>query len=552
MSKRGLLAFIVVSTGILSAQVTAVPHRPANVPSDYVVTPFGYMHPSCTQTAKEGETLLANGMIQHTDGSKTGGNPCSYPSFASDGTQKDSNPKAVTPKSIAPQANGWMESAAVVAPTNHSYSGVISTNTVPNNPANDEGQTLFYFPGLQDVNDPTTSIVQPVLEYNSHTWTMTNWNCCINGVTTHGTSITTAPGHNIISTINENCGPNTLSCKTWNILSVDTKTKQSTLLSKTPSEGQVFNWALGGVLEVYGVNLCTDFPKEGETYQTIVFDEGFKPITPTWTVATNSTDTPQCGYKVQTKGDNVTLDYTPTAPTPITFTISPLSITTQQDNIAPGQSSSSAETSITVGNISPGQSATVTFGALPAGVSIGYNTIPTGVTSENPLMVDQNATVGITFETSSTTPVSTTTIPVTITTAGQSPITENVVLTVTAPPPVTLAVSPTSTTLVPGTGTTQTSSTPISITVGNLTSGESALVTLSNFPPGVSIGWLNTAGTSSGGGSSTGGTVTFVQNTTVTFAFTTYAAAPGTYTIPATTTVAGQPPITENLILTVN
>src|ERR1035441_2122355 len=43
-------------------------NRPATVPEGYVITPFGYFHPSCVQSLAKGERLLADGRVQHADG----------------------------------------------------------------------------------------------------------------------------------------------------------------------------------------------------------------------------------------------------------------------------------------------------------------------------------------------------------------------------------------------------------------------------------------------------------------------------------------------------
>jgi len=66
-----VLAALLVCAGSLSAQATAPrladglavagPNRPPQVPEGYVITPFGYFHPSCVLRAVEGETLLADG-----------------------------------------------------------------------------------------------------------------------------------------------------------------------------------------------------------------------------------------------------------------------------------------------------------------------------------------------------------------------------------------------------------------------------------------------------------------------------------------------------------
>ena len=64
-----VLAVLFMFSASLSGQGPALasnvaiagPDRPSEVPEDYVITPFGYFHPSCVFRIEEGETLLADG-----------------------------------------------------------------------------------------------------------------------------------------------------------------------------------------------------------------------------------------------------------------------------------------------------------------------------------------------------------------------------------------------------------------------------------------------------------------------------------------------------------
>ena len=297
-----LLVFA-TSTG-LSAQIEAGSHRPGNVPAEYVVTPFGYFHPSCVQSIGEGEALLANGQVRHSDGSVTGATSCDYPRYAPDGS-----PKTATAKMQVPEISGWLENANFVAAANHSFSGLFAEYAVPQQPIGRDGQILFFFPGLEDING-TESILQPVLTWATGQWTVSNWNCCLSDITVQSTPVNVSPGDVIYSSITEDCPPGTLSCATWTIYSIDTHTARNTTLATTPSQGQVFNWAFGGVVEPYYVINCDDYPKNGgESYQVIVFDENANTLEPTWSVAGNTTGTPQCGYNVLTKPLEVSLEF---------------------------------------------------------------------------------------------------------------------------------------------------------------------------------------------------------------------------------------------------
>jgi hypothetical protein len=70
----------VIATPSARAQKLAGPHRPAAVPEGYVITPFGYFHPSCVREVAIGDMVLADGRVQHADGSVEAESPvCGYP-----------------------------------------------------------------------------------------------------------------------------------------------------------------------------------------------------------------------------------------------------------------------------------------------------------------------------------------------------------------------------------------------------------------------------------------------------------------------------------------
>src|SRR5882757_10804682 len=58
--------------------------RPANVPPEYVVTPFGYMHPSCVVHTRQGERVGQN-MLHHADGTVENIPACQYPRYRAKG-----------------------------------------------------------------------------------------------------------------------------------------------------------------------------------------------------------------------------------------------------------------------------------------------------------------------------------------------------------------------------------------------------------------------------------------------------------------------------------
>jgi hypothetical protein len=307
------------TTDSIHAMPAAGPNRPASVPDGYVVTPFGYFHQSCVQSLAKGERMLPDHRIQHADGSvEESAAVCTYPQYTASGKLVRTNsasqaPAAANTKTVpaSPEINGWIESANIVASSGASYASMNARWTVPPRPRGDDGQVLFFFPGLEDINN-TQSILQPVLQWNSGQWTLASWNCCLSGIAVNSPGINVSPGDRIYGSITNACGTGTLSCSTWNVLSLDMTTGESTELADTPSDGQVFNWAFGGVLEPYYVISCDDFPPDREMSfdDVTVFNESLRPVHDAkWAAAMNTTVTPQCNFDVKSDPKRITISY---------------------------------------------------------------------------------------------------------------------------------------------------------------------------------------------------------------------------------------------------
>ena len=302
------LAFL--ASTMAYAQAPAGPNRPGDVPDGYVITPFGYFHPSCVLQLRKGESLLANGLVQHADGTFGNVAPCDYPRYTASGEIVIAGAGGVKPPAIS---HSWIESAD--ATTTTSYGALIATWTVPPAPATNNGQTVYFFPGMEDIDD-VVSIIQPVLGWSadfSGAWSIASWNCCPSGITVESSPLHVSSGNEIKGAIKDTCSAGTISCSTWTITSEDVTTGHSTSLSNTPSEGQTFNWAFAGALEVYNVAQCSDYPSNGSlTFSDVtLYDYNFHRISnPGWAMTIWATGlTPQCGYGGPVAADQVTLDY---------------------------------------------------------------------------------------------------------------------------------------------------------------------------------------------------------------------------------------------------
>jgi len=319
-----VLAVLFMFSASLSAQGTAPafasnaavagPDRPSEVPEGYVITPFGYFHPSCVFEIEEGETLLADGRVEHADGAAEVNAPvCSYPHYTPTGLLAPTDAREASGASV-PAINGWLE--YVSATTSTSYGEIKATWTVPPAPTTNDGQTLFFFPGLEDYSD-IISIVQPVLQFGNSAaggenyWAVASWNCCITGVAWYSHLLKVSSGDTILGTIISSCKAG-LECTTWKVVSADETTGKKTRLTKTPAEGQVWNWGFGAVLEVYGVKQCSDFPANASTVLTVqLYDQNRKLISnPGWTGFPPGQGTsPNCNYGLDVTATQETLEY---------------------------------------------------------------------------------------------------------------------------------------------------------------------------------------------------------------------------------------------------
>jgi hypothetical protein len=311
MVGAAVLWFAVFALPIARAQMAAGPNRPSGVPAGYVITPFGYFHPSCVRGVASGDTVLADGRVQHSNGVVDAAAPvCSYPHYSARGEVVLGDGSRVDPMTIA---HSWIEDGATTTTT--SYAKLIANWRVPSAPTAFDGQTVYLFPGLVDYNTDAT-IIQPVLGWNAFfgkVWSIASWNCCPSGTTQYSAPVQVSTGDTIHGLIKSMCKAGVQSCSNWKVTSTDKTTHKSTTLSKTPSEGQTFNWAQSGALEVYEIVQCSDYPPdEATTFSKIaLYDYNYQKIAnPGWSF-TDYYDglNPQCNYGGQVSATAVTLNY---------------------------------------------------------------------------------------------------------------------------------------------------------------------------------------------------------------------------------------------------
>jgi len=284
--------------------------RPAGVPLDYVVTPNGFFHASCVVELAAGDRLAANGDVARADGSVRKAAACAFPRFGAGG-------QLVAPDADAPPPtiNGWVvdsnSNSNVTPPSAKSVADFV----VPSGPSSSAGQVLYFFPGLESAPN-VQSILQPVLAWNGfgdNAWTVTNWNCCINGTTYHGGTIPTATGHKIHGVMTgSSCSASTGVCANWKLVATDDASGQKTTFN-TQAHGQAMNWYFGGVMEVYGVSTCSQYPSNGSiTFSNIHFyDLNLNDSTPSQWNRDIGNVSPSCGYGLTASKNKTVITFNP-------------------------------------------------------------------------------------------------------------------------------------------------------------------------------------------------------------------------------------------------
>ena len=293
---------------------TAGPGLPAAVPADYVITPFGYFHPSCVMHLGNGDEVRKDeNSVRHSNGTYDRIPSCGYARYEANGEAVIGDEQGLK----KPTIDGWVEAAATKSSTSFGY--LDAYWTVPPAPSKNDGQIVFLFPGMEDTKDfpvvkgSNVSIIQPVLGWNRDypsAWSIASWNCCVTGTVFEAPPARANSGDTIRGYMFDTCSPGTLSCPTWDIVTWDLTSGKFSELLNTSSFGQTFNWAFAGVLEAYNIVQCGDYPSNGSIsfYNLGLYDyRGIKVASPAWSVLDAaqlaqekgepfSALTPQCGY----------------------------------------------------------------------------------------------------------------------------------------------------------------------------------------------------------------------------------------------------------------
>ena len=288
-------------THVSADEIARVP----GLTADYVRTPHGYFHASCVQHVDQSEELREDGNIKRADGSIRPVASCAYPHFLRSGVRVEATEGATHLPEVY---NGYLQ--LVSATLNTGANALTANMTVPPNPVTKTGQTLYFFPGLEDAENVVT-ILQPVLGwdgYGENNWTIASWNCCQSGTIFVGNNVVVKSGDVIYGTMVK--APASL--RQWTITATDeTQTSLPSAVLRTGSFGQTFDWIFAGALETYGVGSCTQFPKTGPiTFTGIHVSVGGQIVSkPTWTVEPGTDPETACTSASIVNYNNVDINY---------------------------------------------------------------------------------------------------------------------------------------------------------------------------------------------------------------------------------------------------
>jgi hypothetical protein len=293
----GMALLSVQATGCSSSPSGPSGSKAADTPSTptSVVTPFGLASSACVAEVADNGIVTASDLApcpapilpaqqNPPPATDAATNPAGLEGDAGDDAGSEAGDDAASvPEPIGPQVtvNGWVEYADWTAA--ETPGRLATTWHVPDLPAEDNGQTIFYFPSYEPANG--AAIVQPVLQYGVSAagggkyWAIASWWVGAAGAR-HSSLLQVNPGDTIRGTITaSNCDSNG-GCRFVIVTRDETldNSRQLTVVESVP-----YTWVQAGVLEVYGVADCSQFPPEAVTFSSFVFDDqDGSPLTPAW------------------------------------------------------------------------------------------------------------------------------------------------------------------------------------------------------------------------------------------------------------------------------
>lgn len=271
-----------------AVQVPAALEDPAN----FVLTPAGYYHRDCVFEIADDATVEADGSITLADGTSYMPAECTHGHYASLAEIGGS----IQAEAVEPTLHGWVEDTNKLTTT--WFHKLSSTFSVPTAPAHWGNQTVFFFPGFEDLDaqgNPGT-IVQPVLQYGASAagggkyWSIASWDC--NNNCPHGKARRVAVGDVIDGTVEGTSCTSHGAC-TWTVTTEDRQSGAKSVVRR--SEPHAMNWAVT-TLEAYNVTRCDELPSSGaEPFDITVLNANNSISHEAWT-KWHPAHAPHCSY----------------------------------------------------------------------------------------------------------------------------------------------------------------------------------------------------------------------------------------------------------------
>ena len=280
-----VIAVVLVAAGAVPAHAANLTHArsddpatPASVPDGYVVTPNGYFHPSCVHHIEADQRVHRDGSIENADHSLQRPAACVYAHFDARGNRIEASQGAIATDGVV-GTDDFVRGDTIYTGTFDFYVGYIESLTrrvalaqavqsmeafftVPASPARHGDQTVYLFPGLEYYEHVQT-ILQPVLGWNAfqdNAWTLTSWDCCVDGSVNYAGPVSIQPGDVIDGTMTgSNCDASTHVCANWIVKALNLSSNQAATLH-TVGHSQAFDWLFAGALEVYSLSTCDQLP----------------------------------------------------------------------------------------------------------------------------------------------------------------------------------------------------------------------------------------------------------------------------------------------------
>jgi hypothetical protein len=143
---------------------------------------------------KSGVVRQDENAIEHADGTYDNIQVCAHAHYKADGEEVPGMSRPLSsPRSAMPGSN--MQAPPRVAP----LAICMPTGPFPPAPKTNDGQTVFFFPGMEDYLDSTT-IIQPVSGWNADfasAWGIASWNYCSCGTVFEATPVRVNSGETI-------------------------------------------------------------------------------------------------------------------------------------------------------------------------------------------------------------------------------------------------------------------------------------------------------------------------------------------------------------------